>query len=153
MSRSVPGVRALSNALRTAIRTGTIDLGLSMFLVLGLGFAQNLALARVLGSEGVGHMAVIYATLTVASLIGTAGLTSSILRYGAAAPTPGAAWRVFRDSALVCAAFSIVAALATIAYARSPFWAWPPARPPPRARRSRSASCSTTPAPSPPPAR
>ena len=126
MIRSVPGVRTLSDAIQSAIRTGTIDLGVSMFLVLVLGFAQNLVLARVLGSEGVGHMAVIYATQTVSSLLGTGGLTSSILRYGAAAPTSAAAWRVFRDSARVCAGLSLVAALATIAYARSPYWAFDP---------------------------
>ena len=97
-----------------------------MALVLALGFVQNLLLARILGPEGVGHMAVIYATLTVASLVGTAGLTSSILRYGAAAPTPGAAWRVFRDSAVVCIGVSIAVALATVAFARSRYWAFDP---------------------------
>lgn len=126
MSRSIPGARLLERALRTASRTGTIDLGASMVLVLGLGFVQNLALARLLGPEGVGHMAVIYATITVAGLLGTVGLTSSILRYGAAAPTPGAAWRVFADSARVSAGVSIAAAAATVAFSRSSLWIFDP---------------------------
>jgi len=97
-----------------------------MALVLGLGFAQNLLLARILGPEGVGHMAVIYATLTVASLLGTLGLTSSILRYGAAADTPAAAWSVLRQSAGVCVIASIATALLLVAFARSRLWVFDP---------------------------
>ena len=91
MSRIRSAIRPLADAARKALRIGAFDLGASMALVLVLGFAQNLVLARILGPEGVGHMAVIYATMSVGALLGTAGLTSSILRYGAAAPTPGAA--------------------------------------------------------------
>lgn len=120
------GIGLLKRATGAFARTGAVDLGAAMALVLGLGFVQNLLLARILGSEGVGHMAVIYATLTVASLLGTAGLTSSILRYGAAAPTAAAAWRVFSDSARVCAGISIASALATVAFARSSYWVFDP---------------------------
>ena len=126
MSRVAAGIRLLVEKARSAMRMGAVDLGASMGLVLALGFAQNLVLARILGPEGVGHMAVIYSTMTVASLLGTAGLTSSILRYGAAAPTPAAAWQVFRTSAAVCAGISAIAALAAVAFSRSPLWVFDP---------------------------
>jgi O-antigen/teichoic acid export membrane protein len=116
----------LARATGVFARTGAAHLGASMALVLGLGFAQNLLLARILGPEGVGHMAVIYATLTVASLLGTLGVTSSILRYGAAAETPASAWSVLRQSAGVCVVASISTALLLVAFARSRFWAFDP---------------------------
>jgi O-antigen/teichoic acid export membrane protein len=126
MSRVAAAFRALAQAARSALRIGAFDLGASMGLVLALGFAQNLALARVLGPAGVGHMAVIYSTMTIAALLGTAGLTSSVLRYGAAAPTPAAAWRVFRQSAFACAAISTGVALLAAAFARSRLWIFDP---------------------------
>jgi O-antigen/teichoic acid export membrane protein len=122
--RKVPAL--LRDAFRKAHRTGTLDLSVSMFAVLVLGFGQNLVLARVLGPAGVGHMAVIYAVVTVAALIGTAGLNSSILRYGAAAVDPGAAWHVFRTSAFVVGGVSILAAFATVALSRTPLWVFDP---------------------------
>lgn len=126
MSRIGSATLLLADAARKALRIGALDLGASMGLVLVLGFAQNLALARILGPEGVGHMAVIYATMTVAALLGTAGLTSSILRYGAAAPTPAAAWLVFRTSTRVCALLSVAVALGAVALARSSLWVFDP---------------------------
>jgi O-antigen/teichoic acid export membrane protein len=126
MSRIRSAIRPLADAARKALRIGAFDLGASMALVLVLGFAQNLVLARILGPEGVGHMAVLYATMSVGALLGTAGLTSSILRYGAAAPTPGAAWLVFRNSSRVCALLSGAVALGAVALAHSPLWVFDP---------------------------
>jgi O-antigen/teichoic acid export membrane protein len=113
-------------AVRVARRTGTLDLGASATLVLTIGFAQNLVLARVLGADGLGHMAVIYSTLSVAGVFGAAGLTSAVLRYGAAARDAAAAWDVFRRCARMCLAFSIGVALAVAALSRSPLWVFDP---------------------------
>jgi len=107
-------------------RTGASDLSASMVLVLGLGFAQNLLLARVLGPAGMGHMAVIYSVMGIASLLGTAGLTSSILRYGAAAPGDASAWQVYRTGARVSGGVSIAVAGLVIAFSRSRLWVFDP---------------------------
>jgi O-antigen/teichoic acid export membrane protein len=126
MGQQESPVQVLAAALRRLVRMGAVDLGASMLVVLALGFAQNLVLARILGPGGIGHMAVVYSTVTVASLLGTAGLTSSILRYGAAAPSPAHAWSVFRRSAGVCLAISLAMVLVTIGFARSPLWVFDP---------------------------
>ena len=126
MSLFEPGIALARRASRAFTRSGAFDLSTSMLLVLGLGFVQNLLLARILGPEGVGHMAVIYSTMTVASLLGTAGVTSSILRYGAAAPTARDAWELYRTSARVAAGVSVSTSVAVAFYARSPGWVFDP---------------------------
>ncbi len=107
-------------------RTGASDLSASMLLVLALGFGQNLLLARLLGPAGMGHMAVLYSVMTVASLLGTAGLTSSILRYGAAAPGDGPAWQVYRTGARVSAGVAVAVAGLVVAFSRSRLWVFDP---------------------------
>lgn len=126
MSRAESGIRLVERALATARRTGAFDLGTSMLLIVGLGFAQNLLLARILGPGGVGHMAVIYSVVTVAGLFGTVGLTSSILRYGAAAETPADAWRIYRSSISVCAIAAVGVAVLTFAFSRTRLWVFDP---------------------------
>jgi O-antigen/teichoic acid export membrane protein len=79
--------RIVSGA-RRILERGVFDLTASMGLVLALGFVQNLVLARILGPEGLGHMAVLNTTMNFAGLLATAGLTTSVLRYAAAQQLP-----------------------------------------------------------------
>ena len=118
--------RVLIDSARKALRLGVLDLGASMALAMIIGFAQNLVLARILGAQGLGHMAIIYSVMNVATLLGTAGLTSSILRYGAAAPEPASARAVYRKGTSLALACSVGAALVTAAFARSPLWVFDP---------------------------
>jgi O-antigen/teichoic acid export membrane protein len=126
MSRLRSGIDLAQRATRAFTRSGASDLSTAMVLILGLGFVQNLLLARILGPDGVGHMAVIYSTMTVAALLGTAGLTSSILRYGAAAPSAREAWQLYRTSMRVCSGIAVSAAVATAIFARTPAWVFDP---------------------------
>ena len=85
------GIDFAVNAARQALARGVFDLSASMILVMALGFVQNILLARLLGAEGLGHMAVIYSIMNIACLLATFGLASSILRYGAAERDEGGA--------------------------------------------------------------
>jgi O-antigen/teichoic acid export membrane protein len=114
------------NAARKAFARGVFDLSASMILVMALGFAQNFVLARLLGAQGLGHMAVIYSVTNVAGLLATIGLTSSILRYGAAERTEGGAWGVYQTGLRMVAGTSIVSGLLIAAFSQSPLWVFDP---------------------------
>ncbi len=114
------------DAARKALARGVFDLSASMLLVMIAGFAQNFVLARLLGAEGLGHMAVIYSVVNIAGLLGTFGVTTSILRYGAAEPHDAGAWAVYRRGLWIVAGASIASALAIALFATSPFWPFDP---------------------------
>jgi O-antigen/teichoic acid export membrane protein len=126
MSRIQSGIDFAQRATRAFTRSGASHLSTSMVLVLGLGFLQNLLLARILGTDGVGHMAVVYSTMTVAALLGTAGVTSSILRYGAAAPNEGAAWLLYRTGLRWCAGIAVSVAALTAVLSQTRAWVFDP---------------------------
>ena len=67
-----------------------------MGIVLAVGFLQNLVLARILGSGGLGHLGVVNTVMNFMGLFAAAGLTTAILRYAAAAKTAAAACRCGR---------------------------------------------------------
>ncbi len=114
------------NAARQAFARGVFDLSASMILVMALGFAQNFLLARLLGAEGLGHMAVIYSITNIAALLATFGVTSSILRYGAAEREEGGAWAVYRSGISLVVGTSIASAIAIALFSLSRFWVFDP---------------------------
>lgn len=114
------------NAARQALARGVFDLSASMILVMALGFAQNFLLARLLGAEGLGHMAVIYSIMNIAGLLATFGVTSSILRYGAAEREEGGAWSVYRTGISLVAGTSIASAAVIALFSLSRFWVFDP---------------------------
>lgn len=114
------------HAARQALARGVFDLSTSMVLVMGLGFVQNSVLARLLGAEGLGHMAVINSVLNIATLLATAGVTTSILRYGAAEARPEGAWAVYRSGLGLVAAVAVASAAGVALFSRSPLWVFDP---------------------------
>lgn len=113
-------------AARNALARGVLDLSASMVLVMGLGFVQNSVLARLLGAEGLGHMAVINSVFGIAALLATAGVTTSILRYGAAESRPAGAWAVYRSGLGLVAAMSLATAALLTLFSRSALWVFDP---------------------------
>ena len=126
MSDVASRLRPLVDAARKVWERGILDLGASMVVVMGLGFAQNLVLARLLGAEGLGHMAIVNSTIGVATLLATAGLTTSILRYGAVERDEGAAWGLFRSGTRLAFAASLLVAVGTAIFSRSSAWVFDP---------------------------
>lgn len=120
------GIDFAVNAARQAFARGVFDLSASMMLVMALGFLQNILLARLLGAEGLGHMAVIYSVTNIAGLLATFGMTTSILRYGAAEREEGGAWSVYRSGIRLVAATSIASSVALTLFALSRYWAFDP---------------------------
>jgi O-antigen/teichoic acid export membrane protein len=108
------------------LKRGVFELTASMGLVLSLGFVQNIFLARILGPEGLGHMAVVNTAMHFAGLLATAGLTTSVLRYAAVQQLPAEAWAVFRSGAQLAAMISLVVTIAVIAFSYSPLWVFDP---------------------------
>lgn len=119
-------VDRLISGTRSMLRRGVADLTASMGLILALGFVQNVFLARILGPEGLGHMAVINTVMHFGGLLATAGLTTSILRYAAAQQVPAEAWAVFRSGIQLAAMISVVVTLAVIGFSYSPLWVFDP---------------------------
>ena len=120
------GIDFAVNAARQALARGVFDLSASMILVMALGFVQNILLARLLGAEGLGHMAVIYSIMTIACLLATFGLASSILRYGAAERDEGGAWSVYRTGIRLVAGTSVASAVVIALFSLSRFWVFDP---------------------------
>ena len=116
----------LITTTRRILERGVLDLSASMGLVLALGFVQNVFLARILGPEGMGHMAVLNTTLHFAALLASAGITTSVLRYAAAEELPAAAWAVFRSGAQLAAMISVVVTVAVVLFSFSPLWVFDP---------------------------
>ncbi len=114
------------SGIRTMLRRGVFDLTASMGLVLALGFVQNVFLARILGPEGLGHLAVVNTAMHFAGLLSTAGLTTSVLRYAAAQELPAEAWAVFRSGAQLAAFISVAVTIAVILFSYSPLWVFDP---------------------------
>lgn len=114
------------DAARNALARGVLDLSASMVLVMALGFVQNSVLARLLGAAGLGHMAVINSVLNIAALLATAGVTTSILRYGAAESRPEGAWAVYRSGLGLVAGMSLASAALLTLFSRSPLWVFDP---------------------------
>ncbi len=114
------------DAARKALQRGVLDLSASMVLVMALGFGQNFVLARLLGAAALGHMAVINSVLTVAGLVATAGVTTSILRYGAAERSRAGAWAVYRRGLGLVTWVSVISTALCAAFALSPFWVFDP---------------------------
>jgi O-antigen/teichoic acid export membrane protein len=120
------GVRASLDALRQAYRRGVLDLSAAQGLMMALGFVQNMILARLLGASGIGHLAIVYSTMSIAALLGTAGVTTSIARFGAMEREEGRAWSVLARGAWLVAGVSVVVAAGVALFARSPYWAFDP---------------------------
>ena len=110
----------------SATRVGVVDLTVAMGLILVLGFIQNLVLARLLGPAGLGHVAIITAALNIGILIGSGGLTTAILRHGAAQEQDNAGFGVYRMGATLALFSSITAALGLAFFAASSFWPFDP---------------------------
>ncbi|MCZ7618468.1 MAG: oligosaccharide flippase family protein [Myxococcota bacterium] len=106
--------------------TRTTDLALSMGLVMGLGFVQNLVLARFLGPEGLGQVSVVNSTLGFGALIAAAGMSTAILRHSAARKDEGEAWGIYRRGARYAAMGSLLIGLLLAALAWSPLWIFDP---------------------------
>jgi len=119
-------VTRIVTSTRRILGRGVIDLTASMGLVLALGFVQNVFLARILGPEGLGQLAVLNTVMNFAGLLATAGLTTSVLRYAAAQQLPEEAWAVFRSGAQLAAAISLVVTIAVIVFSYSPLWVFDP---------------------------
>jgi O-antigen/teichoic acid export membrane protein len=119
-------VTRIVTGTRRILERGVLDLSASMGLILALGFVQNVFLARILGPEGLGHMAVLNTTMHFAGLLATAGLTTSVLRYAAAQKLSAEAWAVFRSGAQLAAMISVAVTIAVIAFSYSPLWVFDP---------------------------
>lgn len=112
--------------LGRAQSTRTTDLAFSMGLVMGLGFVQNLVLARFLGPEGLGQVSVVNSTLGFGALIAAAGMSTAILRHSAARKDEGEAWGIYRRGARYAAVGSLLIGLLLTALAWSPLWVFDP---------------------------
>lgn len=110
----------------SATRIGVVDLTAAMGLILVLGFVQNLFLARLLGPAGLGHVSIITAAINLGILLGSGGLTTAILRHGAAQQQDNAGFGVYRTGAALALFSSIVAASGLAVFAASRFWPFDP---------------------------
>lgn len=126
MKLNLAAVARIVTGTRRILERGVFDLTASMGLVLALGFVQNLVLARILGPEGLGHLAVVNTVMNFAGLLATAGLTTSVLRYAAAQKLPAEAWAVFRTGAQLAAMASLLVTTAVIGFSFSPLWVFDP---------------------------
>ena len=97
-----------------------------MGLVLALGFLQNLVLARILGPEGLGHLAIVNRVMGFAALLATGGLTTSILRYAAAERQENAAWALYQRGLLLAGGLSLIITLAVVLLPATPAWVFDP---------------------------
>ena len=113
-------------AARQAVQRGVFDLTASSTLVLALGFLQNLAMARILGPAGIGHLSVLNTVFNLGSLAATAGVTTAILRYSAAERSPAAAWTIYRRGVGLTSGVSFGVAAAIALWTLTPLWVFDP---------------------------
>ncbi len=93
-----------------------------MGLVMVLGFAQNLVLARILGSEGFGHVSVVNATMGFGQLIGAVGMTVAVLLHASAQEEDSRAWAIYRMGLPLILAASLAVSLLIAGLTFSPLW-------------------------------
>lgn len=112
----------LREALQHARGIGLLDLATSMGLVMVLGFVQNLALARILGSEGFGHVAVVNAAMGFGQLFGALGITVAVLRHSSAQTEEDKAWAIYRTGLPIVLVSSVGVGVLLMFVTYSPFW-------------------------------
>jgi len=112
----------LEVALQHAKGIGLLDLTTSMGLIMVLGFAQNLALARILGSEGFGHVAVVNAAMSFGQLFGALGITVAVLRHSSAQTEEDKAWAIYRTGLPFVLVSSISVGFLLMLVTYSPLW-------------------------------
>ena len=115
------GVR-LRAAAKRGSSIGLFDLSTSMGLVMVLGFFQNLALARILGSEGFGHVSVVNATMGFGQLFGAAGMSVAVLRHASAEKDDARAWAIYRLGLPLILGASLFVSLLIASVTYSPLW-------------------------------
>lgn len=109
-------------AAKRASSIGLFDLSTSMGLVMVVGFVQNLVLARILGSEGFGHISIVNATMGFGQLFGAMGMTVAVLRHASAQEDNEKAWAVYRIGFPLILAASLAVSLLIVSITYSPLW-------------------------------
>lgn len=93
-----------------------------MAVGLGIGFAVNILLARLLGAEGIGIYYLAFDISNVAITLATLGLSKTVLRFVAAHASLHewqAVWDVYRKSILIVTGLSVSVTVVLIALAPS----------------------------------
>ena len=127
-----PAARAASLPARVrqlvsrARQIGLIDLSASMGVVVLLGFVQKLLVARLLGPEGLGHVSIVNAVMSLGTLLAGAGLTTAILRHSAAQSEDADAWGVFATGMRFAGVLSVLVATGLAAFTFTPLWVFDP---------------------------
>jgi O-antigen/teichoic acid export membrane protein len=115
LPRLVTFYRSLAGNVASVLAKGGVHLLASMVLAQVVGILVRVFLARYLGPDALGHIAVIQAVLTLAVLGAGFGIMTSVLKFASEPVAVERKEEIFRLGLMLTLGFSILAALAMLA--------------------------------------